>query len=788
MSSTRSPFENSAMAQTTDGSQEPAAQQPAHTNALIDETSPYLRQHAHNPVNWYPWGEAAFAKAKQENKPIFLSVGYSTCYWCHVMEVESFEDPEVAAVLNEHFIAIKVDREERPDIDEQYMIATQLLTQRGGWPNSVWLTPAGKPWMAGTYFPKANFISVLEQLATIWDTRRDEVDRQAESMVQAAARVSSPRFSTAVPLTAKLLDQAAKELVARFEPQHGGFGVAPKFPPHGTLQLLLEHYRRTEDPSLLTPIAKTLDAMWLGGLHDHLGGGFHRYSTDDRWLLPHFEKMLYDNAQLMRAYADGFELTGEKRYRDAVEDIFQWCQREMTAPQGGFYSALDSGEVGKEGEAYVWSVEKLRQALPAEDAQFFAEIYNFQVEGNFAEEASGEKTGENIPHRTETIEQIAERRGLDPAALRSRLDALREKLLEVRQSWPQPHKDDKILTSWNGLMIAALARAGRLLEEPRYSQAAEQAADFILQNMVRDGRLLRTFRAGQAKLPAYLDDYTYFIQALLELYQTSGNARWLQQADTFAEQLIDDFEDRQQGGFFFTTDDHEDLLVRTKHLGGGGNLPNPNGVAAQLLIEIAELTGKSTYRQSAQRTLQSLSGLMELQPQASEDVLIATSRWLATGGEASTAIAAETQQQGGKLVQRIDPVTIQIDPAKPICKAGEPVALRVTVEIDEGWHLYAENPEADFLQPTRVAVDAAEGFTVEQIKSSSPRRQLDAILNQELATYAGEVHFDLAITANAKAVVGENPLTIHVTIQACDSKRCLPVKTAAIEFVVEVLE
>lgn len=770
------------MAQTTD------ATQPAHTNSLIDETSPYLRQHAHNPVNWYPWGEAAFAKAKQENKPIFLSVGYSTCYWCHVMEVESFEDPEVAAVLNEHFIAIKVDREERPDIDEQYMIATQLLTQRGGWPNSVWLTPAGKPWMAGTYFPKANFISVLEQLATIWETRRDEVDRQAESMVQAAARVSSPRFSTAVPLTEKLVDQAAKELVARFEPLHGGFGAAPKFPPHGTLQLLLEHYRRTKDPSLLPPITKTLDAMWLGGLHDHLGGGFHRYSTDDRWLLPHFEKMLYDNAQLMRAYADGFELTGERRYRDAVEDIFQWCQREMTAAEGGFYSALDSGEVGKEGEAYVWSVEKLRQALPAEDAQFFSEIYNFQVEGNFAEEASGEKTGENIPHRTETIEQIAERRSLDPAALRSRLDALRENLLEVRQGWPQPHKDDKILTSWNGLMIAALARAGRLLEEPRYSQSAERAADFILQNMVRDGRLLRTYRAGQAKLPAYLDDYTYFIQALLELYQTSGNARWLRQADTFAEQLIDDFEDRQQGGFFFTTDEHEDLLVRSKHLGGGGNLPNPNGVAAQVLLELAELTGKTAYRQSAQRTLQSLSGLMELQPQASEDVLVATSRWLATGGDAAPVTAAEPQQQDGKLVQRLDPVTIEIAPATLKCKAGERVTVSVMLAIDEGWHLYAENPEADFLQPTRVTVDADEAFTVESVKSSPPQRQVDAILNQELATYAGEVQFELAITANAKAVPGTHPLTIRVTMQACDSKRCLPEKTIAIEVALEVQE
>ncbi|KKK78929.1 hypothetical protein LCGC14_2838620, partial [marine sediment metagenome] len=329
-----------------------------HTNHLIHETSPYLLQHAHNPVNWYPWGPEALAKARKEDKPIFLSIGYSTCYWCHVMEKQSFETEEVAKILNEHFIAIKVDREERPDIDEQYMLATQLVTGRGGWPNSVWLTPDGRPWMAGTYFPKAQFMRILETLWGHWKNRRKEVEQQADQLAQAIRRVGEGRGifqpgSDAGPADQKMIDNAVAEYKRAFD-ESGGFSRAPKFPPHGVLRVLIHEYRRTSDEALLRMITRTLDAMWLGGMHDHVGGGFHRYSTDSAWLLPHFEKMLYDNAQLMRAYTDGYLLSGFPRYREAVEDIFHWVQSEMTSPEGGFYSAIDSGEVGKEGETYVW--------------------------------------------------------------------------------------------------------------------------------------------------------------------------------------------------------------------------------------------------------------------------------------------------------------------------------------------------------------------------------------------------------------------------------------------------
>ncbi len=623
---------HSSLAQAQEAASKSSGESHPYTNFLIHESSPYLLQHAHNPVNWHPWGEEAFAKAKLENKPIFLSIGYSTCYWCHVMEVESFEDPEVAAVINEHFVAIKVDREERPDIDEQYMVATQLLTQHGGWPNSVWLTPEGKPWMAGTYFPKKQFISVLDQLNEIWNTRRADVDKQAESISEATKQIGEPASTanTQPQLTPELIQRATQQLLARFDSERGGFHGAPKFPPHSALRLLIQQYRDTSDKALLEPIAKTLDAMWLGGIHDHIGGGFHRYSTDTQWLLPHFEKMLYDNAQLMEVYADGFEITGQPRYSDAVADIYAWVEREMTSPQGAFYSALDSGEVGKEGEAYVWTQQRLRETLNPGELKMFTEIYHIEPNGNFTEESTGEQTGANIPHRTESLEALAQQPEVTIETLKSKLAAIRAKLLSERLTWPQPHKDDKVLTSWNGLMIGSLAHAGQLLNEPRYVKSAERAAEFILNNMVRDGKLLRTFRDGQAKLPGYLDDYAYFTQGLVELNKATGDARWLDQAKTFANDMIAGFEDQRHGGFFFTTEEHEELLVRSKHLGGGGNMPNPNGVAAQVLVELFQLTGDENYRDASRRTLESLASMMEGQPAASEDLLLATSRLLSS--------------------------------------------------------------------------------------------------------------------------------------------------------------
>ena len=678
---------------------------PMHTNHLIGETSPYLLQHAHNPVNWYPWGEEAFAKAKREDKPIFLSVGYSTCYWCHVMEVQSFEDAEVAEVINKHFVAIKVDREERPDIDEQYMLATQMMTGRGGWPNSVWLTPDGKPWMAGTYFPKPRFIAVLNQIHDFWINRRDDVDRQADALAQAAQRMSVPAVGPSVgqdvQLSSELISSATAKLMEQFDPDNGGFGGAPKFPPHGTLALLIQQYRQTGNKQLLPPITKTLDAMWLGGMHDHLGGGFHRYATDANWLLPHFEKMLYDNAQLMRLYADAHEITGNERYREAVADIFHWLQREMTSPDGAFFSALDSGEVGKEGEAYVWSMEKLADVLGEEDAKLYAQIYNFQSEGNFEDESTRQKTGENIPHLKRPVDELAKDHPLG-TDLSDRLGKIESKLLENRLTWPQPHKDDKVLTSWNGLMIAALARSGQVLDEPQYVEAAARAADFVSQSMVREGKLLRTYRSGKAKLPGYLDDYAYFCDALLALHAATGEQRWLDQAIVHVDFMLREFEDDQNGGFFFTGESHESLMVRSKNLGGGGNMPNTNGVAAQVLVQLFRQTGEQRYLDAAKRTLDSLVAVAAAQPHTTEHLLIGVSRYLdASSGKQPDSEPDSTTKQAGPVSIRVKASADQVSP-------GGSTTVTVTMQIDDGWHLYADNPDTDFVKPVEVSAQGNE--------------------------------------------------------------------------------
>jgi len=767
-----------------------------HTNRLIHEKSPYLLQHAHNPVDWFPWGEEAFAKARNEDKPIFLSVGYSTCYWCHVMEKESFEDSEVAAVLNEHFVAVKVDREERPDVDEQYMLATQLLTSRGGWPNSVWLTPEGKPWMAGTYFPKPRFIPALTQLAGIWKDRRDEVNKQADALAAAiseaaGAAVLAGDGGVGSALKTEIVDQAVATLVSRFEPQHGGFGTAPKFPPHGALQLLMRQYRYKNDGALLEPITKTLDAMWLGGLHDHIGGGFHRYSTDDRWLLPHFEKMLYDNAQLMRNYADGFLVAGHERYREAVEDIFRWVQREMTSPQGAFFSAIDSGEVGKEGEGYTWHRDQVVKALGTGDGAFFAGLYNFEEQGNFAEESTGERTGVNIPHLDQPIEAGARARGEEPKAFAARIAELRERLLAERRTWPQPHKDDKVLTGWNGLMIASLAYAGRMLDEARYTAAASGAADFILNTMTRNGLLLRTYRDGEARLPGFLDDHAYFAQGLIELHRATGAARWLEEADRLGAALVRDFQDQEGGGFFFTADYHEDLIMRSKSLGGGGNVPDANGAAVQVLLELADLTGKSEYRGAARRTLESLAGLMARSPFSTEHLLLAAAEYLrraddAAGRTPAAGIAAAPPRPGPDVSKRANAVSIEAHASRLSVKPGDSFRVAVAINIDEGWHLYGENPDADFLIPTMVAVDPGEPFVIGEIEVPESHRAEDPVLKKMVNTYTGRIWFQLPVTVRTGAKPGAVSLSVAVQTQACDASRCLPSQTTTLRIPIQV--
>jgi uncharacterized protein YyaL (SSP411 family) len=764
----------------------------AHTNALIHEQSPYLLQHAHNPVNWYPWGEAAFEKARVENKPIFLSVGYSTCYWCHVMEKESFEDETVAAVLNEHFIAIKVDREERPDIDGQYMLATQLGTGQGGWPNSVWLTPEGKPWMAGTYFSKAKFINLLEQLALIWKTRQAEMEAEADRLSAAMVKAASAPSGTEGKLNAGLIQAGLASLLEDYDAQLGGFGDAPKFPPHDTLALIAQEYREHKNPELLMILQKTLDAMWLGGIHDHIGGGFHRYSTDAKWLLPHFEKMLYDNAQLMRAYTEGFSLTGEPRYHEAVEEIYTWLVREMTAPGGAFYSAIDAGEVGAEGETQVWHRAAIDSALGATTGAEFAKYYNIKPNGNFIEQRTQQRTGENIPHLLQPIEALALEDLIDPIELAKRLKTQREKLLVARLKRPQAHTDDKILTSWNGLMIGALAHAGKTFNDARYTEAAARAANFILEKMTNEtGGLLRTYRDGIAKLPGYLDDYAYFTQGVLELYHSTQSQQWLETANRLAEQIISSFEDSAKGGFYYTSTTHEDLILRSKNIGGGGNLPDANGVSVLTLLDLAQLKQAPHFARAAERALQSLSGLMQRSPAAAQQLLLATRQYL--NAPQLVLDSANTDHNNAKIddghLARATANALKIEASvSPLpLKAGSKAQITVTLTVQEGWYLYGKNPAVDFLIPTEVIAKASSGLIVRSVESPTPEEKMDPLLGQKLRTYSGKIDFLVSIEVSENCNPGDQSIELIIVSQACGNGTCLAPQTTHLPIQLKII-
>jgi uncharacterized protein YyaL (SSP411 family) len=572
----------------------------AEFNRLIHETSPYLLQHARNPVDWYPWGNEAKARAAAEDKPIFLSVGYSACHWCHVMERESFENPEIAEVLNTHFIPVKVDREERPDIDEYYMLVTQLLTGRGGWPNSVWLLPDGTPWYAGTYFPpddrygRLGFKSLLARLAEIWETRRADVEAQARQ-IAAAIRFHTtdggPRSRVTLD---ELLEAAYAAWASSYDLRHGGFGDAPKFPPHSALALILHHTARHPNPARLALATGTLDAMLLGGIRDHIGGGFHRYSTDAHWLLPHFEKMLYDNAQLARIYAEAARRMGADRraieYEAAARETLEWVLREMTASNGAFFSALDADSEGEEGRFYLWSQNEILDALGPDDGALFCEHYQIRPEGNFRDEATGRQTGLNIPHLAAPL----------PETLRERMANLRRALLACRVRRESPGLDDKCLTGWNGLMIEALAKAGVLLDEPRYIDAARRAARAILTDSTTDGELMRVQRQGRAHIPAYLEDYAALALGLLALFDADANAEWLDAAERCGRAIVERFIDPLTGLPMPTGPQHEKLPARWPDVLDQA-MPSSTAITIQALAGLSDRGRGTEYRTVAER-------------------------------------------------------------------------------------------------------------------------------------------------------------------------------------------
>jgi uncharacterized protein len=591
-----------------------------HTNRLAQEKSPYLLQHAHNPVDWYPWGPEAFEKARAENKPIFLSIGYSTCHWCHVMERESFEDEPIAAILNREYVAIKVDREERPDVDRIYMTFVQATTGSGGWPMSVWLTPELKPFYGGTYFPPQNrfghpgFASILGQIAEAWHNDREQIAASARDVVQQLEQqvAVQPLQSGGAAMDANVLNSGFSIFRRTFDTQLGGFGGAPKFPRPSVYQFLLRYSLRAKSQEAVDMVLLTLREMAKGGMHDQLGGGFHRYAVDERWFVPHFEKMLYDQAQLATSYLEAFQITGDEQYAAVARRIFDYVLRDMTDGDGGFYSAedadsvIDPEEPGIKGEGafYIWTAEEIRERVPEPFSNWFIYRYGVAETGNVASDPHGEFTGKNILYEAATLEETAEQFGKTVEEIRAGLEAAGRILLEARTHRVRPHLDDKVLTSWNGLMISAFALGGAVLEEPRYAAAALRAADFLIRTMWdSQARLLkRRYRQGDAAIPGFLDDYAMFTQALLDLYEAQFDLRHLELAIRLTERQQELFEDRDAGGFFSSGAGDTSLVMRVKEDYDGAE-PSGNSVALMNLLRLAQITGRPSFWESAQHTL-----------------------------------------------------------------------------------------------------------------------------------------------------------------------------------------
>ena len=606
------------------------------TNHLINEKSPYLLQHAHNPVDWYPWGEEAFEKARSENKPVFLSIGYSTCHWCHVMARESFEDPEVARLMNEAFVNVKVDREERPDIDHVYMAACQLATGGGGWPLTAVLTPEKQPFFVGTYFPREGragmpgMLELVPRLREIWADRMADVMHTA-SQIAIALADQEPSPSRRAP-GAGDLEKGAGELRRRYDPSHGGFGEAPKFPTPHHLFFLLREWRRTGDADALAMVEHTLRRMRLGGIYDHVGFGFHRYSTDAAWRVPHFEKMLYDQALLVLAYTEAFQATGNPFYAQVMREIVEYVCRDLRQSQGAFFAAEDADSEGEEGTFYLWSLSEFEKLFPPADVEWLRVLLSVRPEGNFGA-LSGEAPGANILYLHEDFPEAAARLEMPEPELRRRWGDARRLLFDARQRRPRPHRDDKVLADWNGLMIAALAKAGAALDEPAWIEAAAQAADFILGQLGGiDGRLRHSWRGGASAAPGQASDHAAMAWGLAELYEASGEARRLRQALELMDSLRAHFWDSESGGFFFTPDDGEKLLVRPKELYDGA-IPSGNSIAFANLLRLARLSGRPELEETAWQAARIYTDALERSQSAFTHFLAALCDGLAPSSE-----------------------------------------------------------------------------------------------------------------------------------------------------------
>ncbi len=629
--------------------------QSSKKNRLAASKSPYLLQHADNPVDWYPWGPEAFAKAKEEDKPIFLSIGYATCHWCHVMEHESFENPLVAALMNEAFVNIKVDREERPDIDQVYMTVCQMMTGGGGWPLTIIMSPDKQPFYAATYIPRESrqgrigMMDLVPRVSKLWQTDRDSIRGTSSQILDALEKMEGR--SSIGSLDPDAIDNAFEQFTGRYDATHGGFGQAPKFPSPHNLVFLTRYWRRTGNPQALEMVSNTLEKMRLGGVYDQVGFGFHRYSTDTEWLVPHFEKMLYDQAMLVFAFTEAWRATSNPVFERTAREIISYVLRDMTAPEGGFFSAEDADSEGEEGLFYLWTTTEVEEILGAEDAAFAAAVWNLETAGNYADEASGRRTGRNIPHLTRSHSEMARELEMSEEEFEIRLESIRSRLFDIREARIHPLKDDKILADWNGLMAAAMAFAGRVFEEPEWVRSAQKATEFVHEEMrTKKGRLLHRYRDGDASIPAFLDDYVFMTTAMLELYDATNDPAYIQGALELQKQTRDLFWDAKRGGFYFTATDNEELLVRQKEVYDGA-IPSGNSMAADNFIRLARLTGDTEIQQVADRIFAAFSNEANQLPSAHSQLLSALQR--GTGPSLEVVIAGQPEAGDTEALLRV---------------------------------------------------------------------------------------------------------------------------------------
>jgi uncharacterized protein YyaL (SSP411 family) len=723
---------------------------PRYINRLILEDSPYLLQHAHNPVDWHPWSDEAFARAKAEDKPIFLSIGYSTCHWCHVMERESFESPAIAALINEHFIPIKVDRESHPDVDEVYMTAVMLISGHGGWPMSSFLTPDGKPFFGGTYYPPTPFTGLLKQVTQVWTEQRKQVEEQASRI--AAAVAENNRLKEGSKAFDPVIAQRATSALGKlFDEIQGGFGQAPKFPHEPWLFLLLDQSERHNDLKTLEMLTTTLDHMSQGGIYDQVAGGFHRYSTDYEWLVPHFEKMLYNQAHLSRLYLGAWRQTGHERYRRVVIQTLDYVLREMTTPKGGFYSATDADSEGEEGLFFTWTLAELRDALSSEDAELAKSIYSVSRIGNFE--------GRNIFHLQQSLETYAQQHQLEIDELRQRLDQINQQLLDVRNQRVAPLRDDKMVTAWNGMMITAFAEAAALLGSDQYRQAARSAAEFLWQhNRQSEGRLWRVHLDGRSSIAAAQEDYAFFAEGLIALYDLTGEPLWLERAQELADALLERFRDPDGGGFFMNEAEAGlTVMGRPRDDGSDTAIPSGSSVAMQVLQKLWRRTGNLHYRQQAQELIARFTPSLEELPHNYAYMLTAILDQ--TSGELSPLGYAA---QGGIRLQAT------------LAESGKGAnALRVDLQIPDGWHINSDQPGHPDLIGTRVWLDKQSGWNLEEIRYPQGQATKLGFQSNPISLYSGQVSIEARLDAMSETPTALTlPLTIR--LQACNDQVCLP--------------